>query len=454
MHDSSSAQAPYSRGMLERFIQSEISGSVILLACTILALLWANSPWAESYFHLVHIPFSLSFNGFTFSLSMQHWVNDALMAVFFFVVGLEIKREMVVGRLSNIRQAGLPIAAAFGGMIVPALIYFTLNPEGPAASGWGVPMATDIAFALGVLSLFGKRVPIGLKVFLTALAIADDLGAVLVIALFYTSELHISGLLFAVVSLFLLWLCNVRRVRRPGIYAILIIIAWGCIYYSGIHSTVSGILIAFLLPVRSWIDPGEFFKNADADIKRMRELEVSQHSVIHEHEHLDLVVKMHHRIGDMRPPGVFFEHALTPIQAFFILPLFAFFNAGVAIDDNVVNVLHEAPALGVFLGLFVGKQIGVFLASWLVVKLGWGDLPEGVNWKQIYGAALLAGIGFTMALFVCELAFSDPVIIGHVKLGILIASLTSAIVGYVVLHLTLPKAEAKTEVLQADEATL
>ncbi len=457
MDDSMVAQAPYKRGLLERFIQSEISGSVILLACTILALLWANSPWAESYFHLIHIPFSLSFNGYTLSLSMQHWINDALMAVFFFVVGLEIKREMVVGRLSDLRKAALPVAGALGGMVVPALIYFSLNPEGPAAAGWGVPMATDIAFALGVLSLFGKRVPIGLKVFLAALAIADDLGAVMVIAFFYTSDLHVSGLLVAAIALFLLWLCNVRRMRNIGIYALLILIAWLSIYYSGIHSTVSGILIAFLLPVRGWVDPGHFLENAGKDLQRMRELEVSSHSLIHEHEHLDLVVKMHHRIGDMRPPGVFFEHVLTPVQAFCILPLFAFANAGVTVDDNVLNVLHEAPALGVFLGLFVGKQIGVFLASWTVVKLGLGELPEGVNWKQLYGVSLLAGIGFTMALFVCELAFNDPEVIGHVKLGILTASLTAALVGYAVLHMALPKRASQSEfedTKEAKEATL
>jgi NhaA family Na+:H+ antiporter len=426
----------------ERFFHSQVNGSVVLMVCTVAALAWANSPWAESYFDLLHTYIGVSWGDGVFKLSLQHWVNDALMVLFFFVVGLEIKREFVLGHLSSVRQAALPVAAAVGGMVVPALIYFALNASGDGARGWGIPMATDIAFALGILALFGKRVPIGLKVFLTALAIADDLGAVMVIAVFYTEKIRWSALAVAGVFFAAGFVLRKLRIRRIGFAMILITAFWAAIFVSGVHATVAGILAAMLVPMKPRKEPAEAAGRIERRLKEIRADNPGREDMVLDENQLDRLDDIYDTVIAMRPLGITLEHYFHPVQAFLVLPLFAFFNAGVAIDGRVIHTLLSPVGLGVVLGLFLGKKAGIFLMSWLIIRSGKASLPEGVTWGMLSGAGTLAGIGFTMSLFVTELAFKDPVLINEAKVGVLAASVISAAVGYFILNKCLPR---KTE---------
>ncbi len=421
-----------------RFFRSEVSGSVLLLICTVVALAWANSPWAESYHHLAHTKVGVSFGDHTFKLSLQHWVNDLLMVLFFFVVGLEIKREILVGHLSSPRQAILPVTAAIGGMIIPAAVYVIFNSSGDGARGWGIPMATDIAFAIGILSLL-SRAPIGLKVFLTALAIADDLGAILVIALFYTDRIIWEALGVSAFFLFLIFIASKLGFRRPGIYIGLALCVWVSVFLSGIHATVAGILVAMLVPIRSRIEPGVFLARLSEGLNYFQRTELTKESMISNHTHLDVVEDLNCATGEMRPPGLSLEHHLHPVQAFFVLPMFALFNAGVTLDSSTLSFPPTTVVLGVVAGLLIGKQVGITLFSWIAIRFGGAVMPEGVNWLQIYGASCLAGVGFTMSLFVSELAFDDPGILSEAKVGVLIASLISGIWGYIILRSALGK---------------
>ena len=425
--------------VLDWFIHSQVAGSVVLLVSTIAAMLWANSPWAETYFQLNHTKIGISIGSQVLALSLQHWINDALMVVFFFVVGLEIKRELVAGHLSSARRAILPVAAALGGMIVPAVIYACFNIGGPGARGWGVPMATDIAFALGILALLGDRVPIGLKVFLTALAIADDLGAVLVIALVYTVDIHWLALAAAGFCLLLLGLVIRAGVRQPLFYLALAIGVWLAVFKSGIHATVAGVLMAMLVPIRPRLHPAEFFARVSQGLEALRPAELTASSVLANEAQLDALVRLDDAATDMRPPGLTLERFLHPVQALFILPLFAFVNAGVSLGAEALKTLTHPVTLGVIAGLVLGKLVGVSLASWLAVRSGWAQLPEGVTWSQIVGASLLAGVGFTMSLFVDELAFVEEALRDAAKVGILVASLTAGALGYLVLRHVLAK---------------
>jgi len=426
--------------MFNRFFRSEVSGSVVLMACTIVALAWANSPWSQNYADFTHIEVGFSWGGTSLSLSLQHWINDALMAIFFFVIGLEVKREILIGELSTLRKAALPVSAAVGGMLIPAGIYFAINAGGPAAQGWGIPMATDIAFALGLLALFGSRAPIGLKVFLTALAIADDIGAVLVIAFFYTASLKFGAL--AVAGIFMLLIAGARAVgiRRSGIYLILAIGVWLSVLTSGIHATVAGILIAMLVPIRAKIEPEEFMKRARNRLTELESTNLTHDSMMDDKSQLHALDDIHQVTGDMIPPGIALEHHLHPVQSFLILPLFALFNAGVVLGGGSLGQTTDPVGLGIVLGLVLGKQIGVVGFSWISIKCGWADLPDGVRWPHIWGVSCLAGIGFTMSLFITELAFDDPSQIGKAKLGILVASLIAGILGYWILRRSLPEA--------------
>jgi NhaA family Na+:H+ antiporter len=433
------------RGSFARFVHSEVTGSVILLGCTVVALAWANSPWAESYFHLLHTELGFSIAGSDRTLSLHLWINDLLMAVFFFVVGLEIKREMVVGRLSTVEKATLPVAAALGGMIAPAILYFLLNSSGEPSRGWGVPMATDIAFALGVLSLFGKRVPIGLKVFLTALAIADDLGAVLVIAVFYTSSLNFGALITAGVLLALIALAGRLDIRSPAVYLLLAIGVWLAVFDSGVHATVAGVLLALLMPVRAGRDPDHFLADVREKWEALRASDLTRDSMIHDRSQLDAISDLRRAAEDMQPAGLLFEERLHPFVVFFILPLFAFFNAGVRIEGSFSETLMQPVSHGVIVGLFLGKQIGISLASWIAVKSGRAALPEGVDWGDLYGAACLGGVGFTMSLFIAELAYDTPRLGAEAKIGILSASLIAAIWGVIVLGTQLARRSARAD---------
>ena len=411
----------------------------MLLVCTIAALAWANSPWADQYFELAHTYIGISWGEETFKLSLQHWVNDGLMVIFFFVVGLEIKREVVIGRLSTWDQAILPVTAAIGGMAVPALLYSLLNIGGEGAAGWGIPMATDIAFALGILALFGRRVPIGLKVFLMAAAIADDLGAVLVIAAFYTEKIFFTPLGVAAVLLFLIVVLNRAGVRRLGLYIGLIIGVWLAVFASGIHATVAGVVVAMLVPVRARIRPEHFLDVARTRLDELEKAELTQDSMVGDKRQLAALADVNRASGDMLPVGLRLEKYLHPTQAFLILPLFALFNAGVAIDGRILETIRNPISIGVILGLVVGKPLGITLFSWLVTRTGKARLPEGVTWPQLLAVSAVAGVGFTMSLFVSELAFSDHQLVSEAKVGILVASLLAGVCGFVALHRTLPR---------------
>jgi len=428
-----------SAAMFDRFFHSEVSGSIVLMACTIVALVWANSPWSQSYLDFTQIRVGFSWGDASLNLSLEHWINDALMAIFFFVVGLEVKREIGIGQLSTMRKAALPVSAAIGGMLVPALFYFAMNVDGPGAQGWGIPMATDIAFALGLLALFGSRAPIGLKVFLTALAIADDIGAVLVIAFFYTANLKMGAL--AVAGIFMLLIAGARAVgiRRSGIYLLLAVGVWLGVLTSGIHATVAGILVAMLVPIRAKIEPETFMKRAKDRIAELETAILTRDSMVADKAQLHALDDIHETTRDMIPPGIALERSLHPVQAFLILPLFALFNAGVYLGGDALGQTTDPIAIGIILGLVLGKQVGVLGFSWISIKAGFADLPEGVRWPHIWGAACLSGVGFTMSLFITELAFLDPALIAKAKLGILEASLLAGILGYWVLSRTLPK---------------
>ena len=428
------------RGYFEWFVHWEVTGSILLLACTVIALVWANSPWAASYSDLLHTYVGVSWGGAEFKLSLHHWINDGLMVIFFFVVGLEVKRELVVGELSSVRRATLPVAAAIGGMVVPAVLFIVFNVGGQGARGWGIPMATDIAFALGILAVFGSRAPLGLKVFLTALAIADDLGAVAVIAIFYTEEIKIGSLVVAGVLLLVLFGAIRARVNHLGILLPLIIGVWVAVFSSGLHATVAGIFVAMVIPVKPRAKVSDFVTNTETFLHNLGVAETTDDMLVADKLHLHAVENVRERASDILPSGLVLEHIFHPIQVWFILPLFALANAGVVIGGDLMAVLSDPLALGIIVGLVVGKPIGIGLLSWLAVKSGRGVLPEGVSWSQVFGAGCLAGIGFTMSLFISDLAFDNETLIATAKVGILAASLASGILGFFVLSRSLPKA--------------
>lgn len=376
---------------LRKFLDNGASGGLVLMAVALLAIITANSPLAEDYFHILHV--------YIGPLSIQHWINDALMAVFFLMVGLEIKREMLDGQLSSWSRRVLPGAAAAGGMIFPALFYVLLNRDNPAAlQGWAIPTATDIAFALGVLSLFGSRVPTSMKIFLAALAIIDDLGAVIVIALFYTADLNLVALISAALVWGNLFIFNRMKVKVLWPYLVLGAVLWVLVFASGVHATLAGVMLALAIPLK--LTPGT--PEATPDESPL------------------------HRL----------EHALHKPVAFIIVPIFGFANAGVSLSGLSLSVFTEPLTMGVAGGLFFGKLIGVFGIVAVLVKLGLAQLPAQASWGQVAGTALLCGIGFTMSLFIGLLAFNDPTVQDHVKIGILMGSLVSGLSGAVILTLT------------------
>lgn len=439
MTKSTHSEKKMNKGIFHWLVHSPVAGSLLLLVCTIVALVWANSPWANIYDNLLHTKVGVSWGAADFKASLQHWINDGLMVIFFFVVGLEIKREVVAGQLSDIRKAILPVAAAVGGMVVPAALYAIFNTGGDGAAGWGIPMATDIAFALGILALFGSRVPIGLKVFLTALAIADDLGAVLVIALFYTAKINFFPLIVAGVLMAVLFGLNVFRVRRLGIFILVMLGIWVAVAVSGVHATVAGILMALMMPIKGQIDPDRYFEVTEARLAELKASRFSQLSMLDNDQQMDALWQIDRATEDMRPTGLSLEQYLHPVQALFILPIFALANAGVPLGEGFLKALVSPVSIGIIAGLFIGKQLGISLFSWFAIKTGQAALPEGVTWAQLWGAGCVAGVGFTMSLFVSGLAFDDASIISSAKVGILAASLLSGIVGFVLLNKSLPR---------------
>ncbi len=379
---------------IEDFIKKESSGGLLLIFVTILALIFSNTALASWYETFLHIPVEIRIGALHLDKSLYHWVNDGLMVIFFLLVGLEVKREILEGHLSSLRQVALPGIAAVGGMAVPAAIYLLFNGDNAqAVNGWAIPTATDIAFALGILSLLGKRVPISLKVFLMALAIIDDLGAIVIIAVFYTTNLSMLSIGIAALALIVLVLLNVFGVSRKAAYFLVGIVLWVSVLKSGVHATLAGVALAFTIPLNATDKSGRRFSP-------LKEI----------------------------------EHDLHVWVAFLILPLFAFVNAGVNITRISLDQMMGSVPLGIMLGLFLGKQIGVFGFSWVAIKLKWAQLPEGSRWLNFYGVAVLTGIGFTMSLFIDTLAFEQDNLFQYTdKLAILLGSLASGLVGYFVL---------------------
>ncbi len=382
---------------IEEFIQKESSGGILLIFATILALIFSNTLISPLYDTFLHIPVEIRIGALHLDKSLYHWVNDGLMVIFFLLIGMEVKREILEGHLSSINQAALPGIAAIGGMVVPAAIYLIFNRNNPiAVNGWAIPTATDIAFALGILSLLGNRVPISLKIFLMALAIIDDLGAIIIIALFYTSELSLLSVLIAGVALVVLILLNKFGVAKKAPYFVVGVVLWVSVLKSGVHATLAGVALAFTIPLNAKDKNGQ-------PVSPLKEV----------------------------------EHNLHDWVAFFILPLFAFVNAGVNVRNISFNLMAGSVPLGIILGLFIGKQLGVFGFSWLAIKFKLAKLPTGSNWRQLYGVAVLTGIGFTMSLFIGSLAFVDESVFQYTdKLAILVGSFISGIVGYLVLKLS------------------
>lgn len=422
---------------IQSFFENKLVGAGLLMLATVVALVWANSPWAESYEHLLHTEIALIVGDFTLSKTAVHWLNDGLMGVFFFVVGLEIKRELLVGELSSVRKATLPIVAALGGMLMPAALYLLINREGAGVSGWGIPMTTDIAFALGVLSLVSGRVPPALTIFLTALAIVDDIGGILVIALFYTEEISLWSLAIGGGLLGVSMASNRLGVRSPIFYFLIGIAVWLAFLKSGVHATLAAVLMAFTIPARTRIHRERFVTRMTLLLDRFRRLGVSQEKGLLDHEQEDIVEEMGDVLDRATAPLQRLEAILAPIATFLVLPLFALGNAGVALGEGLLEKASNPISLGIVLGLVLGKQVGIVGSSWAAVKLGLADRPEGVSWRALHAVSVLGGIGFTMALFIGGLAFPDPATQEVVKVGILAASLVSALLGLVLLY-TLP----------------
>ena len=424
---------PESTFRISNFINVEAYGGIILIFATIAALIWANSAFYDSYHHLWHeLKVGFVWGEINMVGSLHHWINDGLMALFFFTIGLEIKREIMGGELSSIKKASMPIAAAIGGMLIPAAFYALVLVNYPEyLDGWGIPMATDIAFALGLLALLGKRVNINLKIFLTALAIADDLGAVMVIAIFYTDTINYNELFSAAFFIGILVIANFAGVRRTSFYAIVGFIGvWMAFIFSGVHATIAGVLIALTIPARTKISGNEYVKRLSKCLDKFNKVPANDNSLLTK-DQAHVISDIEVINDEAQTPLQKLEHALHPIVAFFILPVFALSNARVHIEGTVIEMLLHPISLGIIAGLVLGKFLGISLLSHITVWLKIASLPEGVSWKQIYGVAFLAGIGFTMSMFISDLAFVDEEFKQIAKVGIMAASFISATVGMV-----------------------
>lgn len=416
------------------FFRSKTTGGILLIVSALAALIWANSPWGAEYIAVWETHFTVGYGDYALSKPLLLWVNDGLMAIFFFVVGLEIKREFMVGELSTQRQAVLPIFAAIGGMVVPAVIYALVNIGGPGTHGWGIPMATDIAFALGILALLGDRIPYQLKIFLTAVAIVDDIGAVLVIAMFYSSGIAMNMLLIGMGLLFIAFIGNRLGIRAPLFYAIVGALLWLAVLKSGVHSTVAGVLMAFTIPGRTTCDSDAFQYNATAILREYSKAAEPGKSVLTNPTMNSTLLAMQHVAVRAQTPLQRLEHSLHPVADYLIMPVFALANAGVVLGGDFGALMASQVAIGTLLGLFLGKPLGIAIAVWILVKTS-GGWPGGMNIRQFIGAGLLGGIGFTMSLFIAALAFGDsPEMLNAAKTAILGASALAGLAGYLVLR--------------------
>jgi NhaA family Na+:H+ antiporter len=419
----------------ERFLRRQSSSGILLFAAALIAIIWSNSSYADLYFTIWEHELTLGHELFRVSEPLKIWVNDGLMAVFFFVVGLEIKREVLAGELSSIKEMVLPLSAAIGGMLFPALIFILIVGNTEMSKGWGIPMATDIAFSLGVLSLLGKKVPIVLKVFLTALAIVDDIGAILVIAIFYSGEIQWEYLQVASGLFMLLLLFNYFNLRSVLLYILVGVFIWFCFLKSGIHPTVAGVLVALTIPARRNIKMQDFIEKIKSSLLKFKNAKWPASRVLLGKEQILAVDNIVESAKKVQSPLQSLENSLSNFTANLVMPIFALANASIVISGSEINLL-QSVTLSAGLGLLIGKVLGISLFSWISVKLGLAKLPIGVSWSQIIGVGFLAGIGFTMSLFITNLAFDEVEMINASKIGIILGSVIAAIIGFVILKIS------------------
>lgn len=417
---------------IEEFIHRQTTSGILLMICAVVALVIANSPLHDAYEKLLHVEAGLGVGPYHFSMSLHHWINEALMALFFLVMGLELKRELLVGELSSLRQALLPIMAAIGGMVIPALGYYIFNTSGHTANGWGIPMATDIAFAIGALSLLGARVPKSLITFLIALAIVDDLGAVAVIAVFYTDALNMQAAILAIFFSLLLLSLNMGGIRHSLPYAIVGMLLWAAMLATGIHATIAGIIVAFTIPIRPKFKPEHFINRVKDITLKMQKSVITNPDVIHNNRFRSLVSSLGDGVYRVQAPAQRAEHILHLPVAYLVIPIFALANAGIPVDfAGMGQYMSDPVTLGVLVGLLLGKPIGIFGFTWFTVKMGWAELPAELNMNHVLGVGFLGGIGFTMSIFIADLGFAGlPRDLLMAKTGILLASAIAGLVGF------------------------
>ncbi len=440
---------------IEEFIHRQTTSGILLMLCAVIAIIIANTQWIEAYHHILETKISLGFGESVLSMSVHHWINDGLMALFFFLVGLELKRELLVGELSNVKAALLPIIAAVGGMVIPALIYYSFNPAGHTADGWGIPMATDIAFALGVLALLGNRVPTALLTFLVALAIVDDLGAVLVIAVFYTEQLNFSALVGAAAIFVLLLSINLGGIRKPFPYILLGFILWLFLLKSGVHATLAGVFLAFIIPIRPKYDPERFLTAANELLQKIGRMYKSEPNIIKNHKMRANIRSLENGIRNVQAPAQILEHNMHIPIAYLVIPIFALANAGIPIDlkELGASIFHPV-SMGVIAGLVLGKLVGIAGFVWVALRLGICSLPSSLNMKHIIGVSLLGGIGFTMSIFIAELGFvHSPEDLLLAKTGILVASVIAGLAGYLWLYIYSRKTSTNIKKTEQQEIT-
>lgn len=441
---------------MKAFLRITSNGGLLLMAMALIAVLWANSPWQQWYlyvFEKIHI--ALRFDTFELDMHLLHWINDGLMTLFFFMVGLEIKRELLAGELNNVKVAALPIIAAIGGMLIPVAIFSMFGFQGEEARGWGIPMATDIAFSIGILSLLGSRVPLSLKVFLTALAIIDDLGAVLVIAIFYTSQINWLFLGFALMLVAILVVANITNVRNLWFYFAVGIVVWLLFLHSGVHATIAGVLVALTIPVNPLINPGAFIDDIREVFRKFNVVtKDAENHIVLNHEQVDAIDHIQELSREVQSPLQYLEHRLHKFVNYFVLPLFALSNAGIILysfnADNASTAGFTVLSVGLAVSLVLGKGIGIFIFSWLAVRFKIAKKPFGASWSSVLGVAFLGGIGFTMSLFIASLAFPSASVLAEAKLGIFAGSIIAGIIGYYILKKSL-KVNVVEEALSADD---
>lgn len=415
-------------------METEAAGGIVLMLATVLALGWANSPWSDSYEDLLHAHIVADLGFYVVDETLHFWINDVLMVLFFFLVGMEIKRELLVGELNSVSRAIVPLAGAFGGMLIPISIFLLVAGTSEGSNGWGIPMATDIAFALGVAALLGPRVPVGLKVLLLAIAIFDDLGAVAVIAIAYSDSIDVGPLALGLGLLGGVFLLNRLGVREVPVYILAGVVVWAAIVKSGVHPTTVGVALGALTPLRSRYPLDDMRAEADAVLRSIDEERASGDAEAGEHHQSEALLRLRRLAEDAVAPLERLEHGLNPWVAFLIVPIFALANAGVDLrGDTLSTALTESVTGGIAAGLFLGKPIGILLGAWVAVRLG-ARLPEGTSWRGVLGVGMIAGIGFTVALFVAELAYVDEDLLTFAKVGILAGSLASGVVGYLFLR--------------------